>query len=86
MEDAKTQKVRRREELEREKADIAQREGEIQRLLSEAGENYERLRAEAVADRGLESAGNGVLDFSSGAAGRGLETLGNTPVTNAAGE
>lgn len=43
---ARTQKVRRMEELQREKADIAAREVEIQELLREAGERYEKLRSE----------------------------------------
>jgi hypothetical protein len=46
IEHARTQKVRRMEELEREKADIAAREVEIQELLREAGERYEKLRNE----------------------------------------
>lgn len=44
---ARAQKVQRMEEVQREKADIREREGEIQRLLREAGERYEKLRDEA---------------------------------------
>ena len=40
------QKVMRMEELQREKADIAAREVEIQELLRQAGERYEKLRFE----------------------------------------
>lgn len=47
MQYARMQKVKRMEELQREKADIALREAEIQRLLKETGENYEKLRTEA---------------------------------------
>ena len=43
---ARMQKVMRMEELQREKADIAAREVEIQELLREAGERYEKLRNE----------------------------------------
>lgn len=50
---ARTQKVRRMEELQREKADIAAREVEIQELLREAGDRYEKLRNEI--DIGSES-------------------------------
>jgi hypothetical protein len=47
MENSKLQLIQRLEELRREKADISLREVEIQRLLKEAGEEYERLRVEA---------------------------------------
>lgn len=43
---ARMQKVRRMEEIQREKADIATREVEIQELIREAGERYEKLRGE----------------------------------------
>ena len=47
MEHARMQKVRRLEEIEKEKEDIRIREEEIQQLLKETGERYERLRKEA---------------------------------------
>lgn len=43
---ARMQKVMRMEELQREKADIAAREIEIQELLRDAGERYEKLKNE----------------------------------------
>ncbi|OKL56804.1 hypothetical protein UA08_07757 [Talaromyces atroroseus] len=71
MENSRKLLVDRMEELRKEKADIAVREVEIQTLIKEAGENYEKLRIEAglapgeerlladvaPADRGLESFG-----------------------------
>lgn len=47
MEYARMQKARRLEEIQKEKEDIRIREEEIQRLLKETGERYERLRKEA---------------------------------------
>ncbi|KAF6233434.1 hypothetical protein HO173_008366 [Letharia columbiana] len=47
MEYARMQKVRQLEEIKKEKEDIRVREGEIQQLLKETGERYEKLRKEA---------------------------------------
>ncbi len=49
MEYAQMQKVRRLEEIRKEKEDIRVREEEIQQLLRETGERYEKLRQEAEA-------------------------------------
>lgn len=75
MEVSKTRMISRMEELRMEKADIAIREVEIQAMIKEAGDNYERLKKEAVV------ASNAKLDASSGALekSRGLESIG-TPV------
>ncbi|KAI9806931.1 MAG: hypothetical protein M1833_002589 [Piccolia ochrophora] len=78
----KTQRVKHLEELAQEKAEIMAREVEIQRLLKEAGENYERLRLEAGLGGGLGSVTvsadlNGASDRLT--VNRGLESLGNTP-------
>ncbi|KAJ5936201.1 hypothetical protein N7454_005499 [Penicillium verhagenii] len=72
MENAKTQMIRRMEDLRVEKADIALREVEIQAMIKEAGDNYERLKKEA----GGDPATNG--DTSAGALekSRGLESIG----------
>ncbi|CAI7589839.1 unnamed protein product [Penicillium glandicola] len=72
MEGSKTQMISRMEELRKEKADIANREVEIQAMIKEAGDNYERLKKEAGA------AANGKLDASNGALekSRGLESIG----------
>ncbi|KAE8382227.1 nineteen complex-related protein 2-domain-containing protein [Aspergillus bertholletiae] len=70
IEKSKAQMIDRMEELRKEKADIAVREVEIQALIKEAGDNYEKLKQEAgrtpgsdedtAAERGLESIGNSV--------------------------
>lgn len=75
MEVSKTHMISRMEELRKEKADIAIREVEIQAMIKEAGDNYERLKREAAV------VSNGKLDASSGALekSRGLESIG-TPV------
>ncbi|KAI5810665.1 nineteen complex-related protein 2-domain-containing protein [Pyronema omphalodes] len=61
------------EELLREKKEIAEREGMVQSRLKEAGEMYEKLRAE------VGGAGEGVTPVD-----RGLESFGNTPITGMA--
>ncbi|KAJ5971267.1 uncharacterized protein N7479_001185 [Penicillium vulpinum] len=72
MEVSKTQMISRMEELRKEKADIAIREVEIQAMIKEAGDNYERLKKEAGVDPKAK------LDASSGALEkpRGLESIG----------
>lgn len=71
LEAGRARKVAELEEVERERREIAEREGEIQRLLRETGERYERLRVEAGI--GEEGGRNGM------GAERGLESLGGTP-------
>ncbi|KKZ62662.1 hypothetical protein EMCG_00345 [[Emmonsia] crescens] len=72
MENSKVQLVLRMEELRKEKVEISTREVEIQTLLKEAGENYERLRAEA----GLNPGDKGLLTGTDVQGDRGLENLG----------
>jgi hypothetical protein len=68
-------KRKRIEEIEKEKADILVREGEIQRLLRETAERYEKLREESGVPEGGEGDGaNGQLQM----VGRGLDDWGNT--------
>ncbi|EED16145.1 conserved hypothetical protein [Talaromyces stipitatus ATCC 10500] len=77
MESSKKALVDRMEELRKEKADIAVREVEIQTLIKEAGEHYEKLRVEAgliPGEKGLPG------DVSS--TGRGLESLGTSLVAS----
>lgn len=75
---SRMQKVRRMEELQKEKSDIKVREVEIQRLLKEAGQNYEKLRAEAGMEAGENSMGrDGKMPTQEGTPSRGLENLGN---------
>ncbi|KAL8945888.1 MAG: hypothetical protein Q9222_007635 [Ikaeria aurantiellina] len=69
------QRVRRLEEVRKEKVELAEREVEIQRLLKEAGENYEKLRSSiggelAAATNGHVFIGNRVSNGE-----RGLENL-----------
>ncbi|KAJ5555660.1 hypothetical protein N7535_008094 [Penicillium sp. DV-2018c] len=79
MEGLKTQMISRMEEMRKEKADIANREVEIQAMIKEAGDNYERLKKEAgVASTAEMNASNGALEKS-----RGLENIGApVPVRN----
>ncbi|OJD25482.1 hypothetical protein ACJ73_03146 [Blastomyces percursus] len=72
MENSKVQLLLRMEELRKEKVEISTREMEIQTLLKEAGENYERLRAEA----GLNPGDNGLISGTDVQGDRGLENLG----------
>ncbi|MCJ1478762.1 hypothetical protein MMC13_007446 [Lambiella insularis] len=74
----RTMKIKEMEGVERERAEIAEREVEIQRLLKETGERYERLKAEAGMTKGQESNGVGTE--------RGLESLGATPISQAMGD
>ena len=64
MEYARMQKVRRLEEIKKEREDIRVREEEIQQLLKETGERYEKLRQEA--DMGGEEHPPDVLGLESG--------------------
>ncbi len=82
MQYTKMRKIKRMEELQREKADIAVREEEIQRLLKEAGENYEKLRAEAGLAEGEHRNGQRMIGDGTSTPGRGLESLGNTPIAS----
>ena len=63
MEYARMQKVRRVEEIRKEKEDTVVREGEIQQLLKETGERYEKLRREAEMGGREDGTSNG---FGSG--------------------
>lgn len=72
MEKSRTQMINRMEELRKEKADIAAREVEIQALIKEAGDNYEKLKLEAgVVPGSDEASAAGELQVS-----RGLENIG----------
>ncbi|KAJ5581194.1 hypothetical protein N7450_007495 [Penicillium hetheringtonii] len=72
IESSKTQMISRMEELRKEKADIAVREVEIQSLIKEAGENYERLKKEA----GVEGDADGAASTGALEQSRGLESIG----------
>lgn len=74
-EQSREQMLNRMEELRKEKADIAAREVEIQTLIKEAGENYEKLKLEAGVTPGSEEAD----DMKKS---RGLESLGAPMITS----
>lgn len=75
--------------LEAEKKEIEEREKEVQRLLREAGDRYSSLRAGVGAEMPTVDVGNmesyvGAADslkrFSDRPSGRGLDSIGNSPV------
>lgn len=78
MESSKKLLVDRMEELRKEKADIAIREVEIQTLIKEAGEKYEKLRVEAGLVPGEEGLPGDVASTD-----RGLESLGTSLISRA---
>lgn len=70
MEETRAGKVRQLEGVERERVEIGMREEEIQRLLKEAGEAYERLSGEAA------QGSTATATATATATPRGLDTLG----------
>jgi Nineteen complex-related protein 2 len=85
MEATKMAKVKELEDLLHQKSEIATREAEIQKLLKEAGENYERLRVEAGLGGGMGDT-NGLGEAIAAVlpsqlmVNRGLESFGNSPI------
>ncbi|KAI4212400.1 MAG: hypothetical protein LQ351_004832 [Letrouitia transgressa] len=75
------QKMKRIEEIRKERAEIAKREVEIQKLLKEAGERYEKLRETTGGE--FAASTNAQVLTENGAHGidRGLESIGSTPIT-----
>ncbi|OMP87409.1 hypothetical protein BK809_0007495 [Diplodia seriata] len=84
QEEVKAARVRRMEELAREKTDISSQESWIQSQLKIAGEKYEKLRIEAGGAGGAATPVNGV--DSAAASERGLDSLGGTPAPVGSGE
>ncbi|KAF2146886.1 uncharacterized protein K452DRAFT_315089 [Aplosporella prunicola CBS 121167] len=82
-EEARAAKARRVEELVRERKDIVAQEEWIQKELREAGERYERLRAEAGGAGGAATPvdANGV-GGRGGTTPRGLDSLGASPAVS----
>ena len=78
IESQRMQKAKAMDDLRHQKAEVAAREVEIQALLKTAGESYEELRADAGANVSDGTASNGGADPL--ILGRGLESLGNTPI------
>jgi hypothetical protein len=79
-EGTKAQLIQRLEQLRQEKVDISVRETEIQTLLKEAGDKYEKLRAEA----GLGQNGQKSLPGPDIQSHRGLENLGSASLPSSA--
>ncbi|KAL5001618.1 nineteen complex-related protein 2-domain-containing protein [Aspergillus recurvatus] len=73
LEKSRTQMINRMEELRKEKADISVREVEIQALIKETGDHYEKLKQEAGVTPGSEVDTPATTDFESS---RGLENIG----------
>lgn len=84
VEYSRMQNVKKMEDLQHQKAQIAAREVEIQQLLKDAGATYEKLRAEAGFGAGLDEGllMNGKLSDHV-VVNRGLESFGDTPIQNA---
>ncbi|KAI9880138.1 MAG: hypothetical protein M1830_005167 [Pleopsidium flavum] len=79
----KMQNVKKMEDIQHQKAQIAVREVEIQQLLKTTGATYEKLRAEAGLGGGLNGSllQNGKLS-NHVIVDRGLESFGDTPIRN----
>ncbi|KAL4969326.1 uncharacterized protein BDV14DRAFT_196153 [Aspergillus stella-maris] len=75
LEKSRSQMINRMEELRKEKADISTREVEIQALIKETGDHYEKLKQEAGVTPGTEVDTPATTDFESS---RGLENIGTS--------
>ena len=85
VEYGKMQNVKKMEDLQHQKAQIAAREVEIQQLLQDAGATYEKLRAEAGLSAGLNEPLLADGKFSDHVVvNRGLESFGESPIQHAA--
>lgn len=78
-EQSKEQMIARMDELRKEKVAIAAREVEIQGLIKEAGENYEKLKQEAGVTPGSDGSTSAADDMKTS---RGLESLGAPMITS----
>ncbi|KAL4916708.1 nineteen complex-related protein 2-domain-containing protein [Aspergillus aurantiobrunneus] len=78
LDKSRSQLINRMEELRKEKADISAREVEIQALIKETGDHYEKLKQEAGVTPGSEVDTPGTTDFESS---RGLENIGASMAT-----
>lgn len=70
--------INRMEELRKEKADISVREVEIQALIKETGDHYEKLKQEAGVTPESEVATPATTDLESS---RGLENIGTSMIS-----
>ncbi|KAL8729192.1 MAG: hypothetical protein Q9181_005090 [Wetmoreana brouardii] len=78
MEYEKMLRVKKLDEVRKEKAELAEREVDIQRLLREAGENYAKLQSPVGGELAAATNGHVMIENGSANAGRGLENLGPT--------
>ncbi|KAL8708305.1 MAG: hypothetical protein Q9220_006780 [cf. Caloplaca sp. 1 TL-2023] len=78
------QRVKRLEEVRKEKVELAEREIEIQRLLKEAGANYEKLRSSIGGELAAATNGHMLLGNEVSNGVRGLENLEPTPTVDVA--
>jgi hypothetical protein len=91
MEATKAAKLKKLEDLLHQKSEISTREAEIQNLLKDAGDNYEKLRIEAGLGGSAMDA-NGLGEAIAAAlpsqfiVSRGLESFGNSPIAPPARE
>ncbi|KAL4977747.1 nineteen complex-related protein 2-domain-containing protein [Aspergillus desertorum] len=75
LEKSRTQMINQMEELRKEKADISVREVEIQALIKETGDHYEKIKQEAGVSPGFEVDTPVTTDFENS---RGLENIGTS--------
>lgn len=81
MQYERMQKMKRIEDIRKEKAEIAEREVEIQKLLKEAGESYEKLRGTIGGELAASTNAQALIGNGTYGMGRGLESIGSTPIT-----
>lgn len=75
MQYEKMQRMRQLEEVRKEKLEMAAREVEIQKLLREAGEGYEKLRGGIGGELAAATNGHMMLENGGVTAGNGLESI-----------
>lgn len=74
LEMRKTLLLKRKADVQKEKLEVATRQEHIQKLLSEAAEEFERLRAEMLESRGVD-----LSKVNGSGSERGLDSMGSTP-------
>lgn len=72
-------RVKKLDEVRKEKAELAEREVDIQRLLQEAGDNYAKLQSQMIGELAAATNGHLMLEDGTTNGGRGLESFGTTP-------
>ncbi|KAL9586975.1 MAG: hypothetical protein Q9203_003675 [Teloschistes exilis] len=79
MQHEKMLRVKKLDEIRKEKAEMAEREVDIQRLLKEAGENYAKLQSQIGGELAAATNGHVMLENGNKNPERGLDSLGTTP-------